>query len=184
MWLSTFAALPLASGPFLPELHPVARFGLSLALLLIGGLLLRYTFEVGLTTARTTLHIAPEGFIYTANGGYLWSPWDNAVRIERLFIGNRWHEGITLRAPANVAGRTAGFTVFSTGLLPWNQFVPLTPFGDLWRAAPVAELKDSEQVAQLARWLLPAQRLPGATQSEGALYHDIRRRAPHLFAGE
>jgi len=175
------------NGSLWSEAHPILRIGVSLVALFLGVTLFRYAIEVYLTTDRTTIHIAAEGFIYNSNGGSLWSSWDNAARIERLFINNRWLEGITLRAPATVAGRTLGFTVFSTkaaSWLSWDRFIPLSPFGDLWRTRSVPDLKDIEPLAQLARMLLPAHSIPSTPLREGALYQDIRRNAPHLFTNE
>ena len=113
----------------------------------------------------------------------MWSSWDNAARIERLFIQYSWQEGIILRAPAHVTGRTLGFTIFSIGVLPWDRFIPLTPFGTLWRM-PLANRKGVKDFVQVVRRLLPANSIPSVTFMEGALYHDIHRYAEHLFANE
>ncbi len=178
-----FASASPSDMPLLPDVHPVARIGLGIVSFVVGVLLLNYTVELCLTPARTMLLIAPEGFIYTSNGGYMWSSWDNAVWIERLFIRNSWQEGILLRIPAHMAGRTLGFSIFSIGVLPWKRFIPLTPFGNLWRR-PIADPEATENFVQFARRLLPANSIPSVTSTEGELYHDIRRYAEHLFASE
>ena len=180
---STFAAAPPANVRLLSDVHPIVRVGLSLASFLIGFLLFKYTVELCLTATRTRLLIAPQGFIYTTNGGCMWSSWNNAVRIERLFIHSGWQEGIRLRVPANVAGRTIGFSIFSIWVMPWDRFIPLTPFGTLWRM-PMADQKAVEEFVQLARRLLPADSIPSATSMAGTLYHDIHHYAEHLFANE
>lgn len=183
MLFNTFVAAPPVAIPLLSNVHPIARVGLGLISLLIGYLLLKYTIELYLTSARTRLLIAPQGFIYTSNGGYMWSTWNNAVHIERLFIRNGWYEGIMLREPANMAGRTIGFSIFSTGLLPLDRFIPLTPFGVLWRT-PIAHPKAVKEFISLARRLLPAHSVPSIASREGALFQDIRRHAEHLFTNE
>jgi hypothetical protein len=184
MWLPAFISLPSGFTPFLSDLHPLARLTLSLMLFGVGILLAMYTIELCLTIARTRLLIAPEGFIYTSNGGHLWSSWDNAVRIEHAFIYNRWHEWIELHTPANIVGRSQGFTVFSTGIFPWQRFIPLTIFGDLWRTWHAASRNEIQQLMKLAQKLLPAHAIRNRTASEGPLCRDIRRWAPHIFARE
>jgi hypothetical protein len=178
-----FAGAHPPAQPLPPDVHPVARIGMSLVSFCIGVLLIRYTLELYFTIAHTKLLVASEGFIYTSNGGAMWSTWDNAVRIERLFIYNGWREGIMLREPAHRSGRTRGFSIFSTAVLPWDRFVPLTPFGDLWRRR-VADPAAREELARMARKVLPADSIPNVTSTEGPLYHDIRRYAEHLFASE
>jgi hypothetical protein len=175
----TFAGVPLPDMPLLPDVHPIARIGMGIISFLVGFLLLKYTVELYRTIAHTKLLIAPEGFIYSCNGGYMWSTWDNAVRIDRLFIRNTWQEGIMLREPAHMAGRTPGFSVLSTAVLPRGRFVPLTPFGDLWRKR-IADPAAMEALVQVARRFS----IPSITWAEGALHHDIRRYAEHLFASE
>lgn len=184
--LLVFQAVAPAPSPdfsLLSDVHPVAQIGLSLVSFFIGCLLLKFTLELYLTVARTTLLVAPDGFIYTSNGGCMWSSWNNAVQIERLFIHYGWQEGIKLRLPANFAGRTRGFSIFSTGVLPWDRFIPLTPFGHLWRM-PIADQKAFVEFAHVARRLLPADSIPSVTSTAGALYDDIHRYAAHLFASE
>ena len=181
--LSILAVVAPANIPLLASAHPIARVGLSLVTFLIGVLLFKYTVELYLTAARTTLLIAPEGFIYTTNGGYMWSSWNNTVRIERLFIYSGWQEGILLRIPANVDGRTIGFSIFSIWVLPWDRFIPLTPFGTLWRM-PMADRKAVEEFVHEAQSLLPTHSISSVISTEGALYHDIHRYAEHLFPTE
>jgi len=181
--LQTFVGVHLPDMPLLSDVHPVARIGMGIISFLAGFLLLKYTVELYHTIAHTKLLIAPEGFIYSCNDGYMWSAWDNAVRIDRLFIRNSWQEGIMLREPAHMAGRTLGFSVFSIAVLPRDRFVPLTPFGDLWRR-PIADPAAMEDLVQVARRFLPADSIPSVTSAEDALYHDIRRYAEHLFASE
>jgi hypothetical protein len=179
----TFVGDPPPETPLLPDVHPVVRIGISLISLLVGFLLLKFTLELYLTIDRMRLLIAPQGFIYTSNGGTMWSSWENAMRIERLFIRNNWQEGILLREPAHLAGRALGFTIFSIGVLPWDRFIPLTPFGDLWqrRIADPAAIKD---LVRVARRFLPADSITNVTSMKGVLYHDIRHYAEHLFASE
>ena len=180
---STFTAAPPASIPWLSGVHPIIQFGLCLVVFVIGFLVLKYVVELYFTVTRTMLLIAPEGFLYTSNGGWMWSSWDNTMRIERLFIHNSWQEGIMLRVPANIAGRTIGFSIFSISVLPWDRFIPLTPFGALWRM-PITDRNAREEFASLARWVLPAHSIPNVSTMEGALYHDIHRYAEHLFVSE
>jgi hypothetical protein len=179
--LIVFQTFP--SVPLLLDVHPVVRIVMGLISFLVGFLLLTFTVELYRTIARTRILIAPEGFIYSSNGGYMWSAWDNAVRIERLFLRNSWQEGIMLREPAHMAGRTLGFSIFSTAVLPRDRFIPLTPFGDLWRRQ-IADPTAMEDLARVARRFLPADSIPSATSMKGLLYHDIRHYAEHLFARE
>ena len=178
-----FVGLPPTYPPLLSDVHPIARIILSVVSAFIGVLLLKYAGEVFLATSRTMLHIAPEGFIFSCNGGAMWSTWDNAARLERFFLQSGWQEGIMLREPANVTGRTAGFFIFSTWGMPWNRFIPLTLFGTLWRI-PLANQDAMQDFARLARKLLPAHTLPSVAMTEGALYHEIRRCAEHLFISQ